>query len=120
MLIINNDVLCEGPYKDSLDLYSQDSLYGNQLHVREVTWFDGWLMLISRKIWDDVGEFDEGFKIAGFEDADYCMRAKNYDLNEARLPFVHLKDSGRVREPNYQKIRQENIDYLISKHPEFA
>ena len=69
IIIINNDVLCTGPI--DVSQLDKNTIYGAKKHERwGREWLDGWIFVFHRDLWNDVGEFDEGFEVAAFEDAD--------------------------------------------------
>jgi glycosyltransferase involved in cell wall biosynthesis len=124
-LIVDCDVLSNGKFSGLIESQSPDKIYGMQFHQKKhkfftapYRWLDGWIYAIPRKIFSKVGYFDEGFKGSGFEDADYCWRARHYGFDVAFLdmPFIHLAD-GQKRNisDNYKKVRLENIEYLKKK-----
>jgi len=118
-LPMNADVSCTGPFSDFLDTLDPNILYGPTVNTRgALSWLDGWLYIISRQVWEKVGRFDENFKIACFEDADYSWRARDAGVDVAKvsgLPFKHHQASPRMRVPNFWKIRKENQSYLRDK-----
>ena len=115
---MNADISCAGPFQTFLDQMPQEKLYGMTINTRgDLTWIDGWIYVISRQVWDKVGEFDENFKIACFEDADYTWRAAQEGISIAKvtLPFLHHRASPRMRVSNFWQIRKENQAYLVKK-----
>ncbi len=116
-LIINNDVLVYEPlYTARLD---PDFLYAKRiLHEQGITWIDSWLVLVSSKVWDLVGGWDEKFLMCGFEDADYCIRAANLGIAIQPLEWEiqHFWGKTRWKLPGYKEQRLKNIDYLERKH----
>ena len=115
LIIINNDVLCTGKI-DTAKL-DKNTIYGAKKHERwGREWLDGWIFVMHRDLLEDVGEFDENFKVAAFEDADYCFRAqdKGYKVEVIDLPFIHLETSDRLKVDGGW--RQDNLDYLKEKH----
>ena len=118
-LVLNNDVKCHGKFKDIIEKQSPEALYGRQIITQDDrTWLGIWLALVSDQIWNDVGLFDSGFKMCGFEDADYCVRAADmgYPTAPIDLPFYHYWGKTRWGLPEYPKVRLENIDYFEKKH----
>ena len=116
---MNADVSCYGAIQAYLDRMPPNKLYGSTINEWDgLHWIDGWIYFISRQVWAEVGEFDENFKIACFEDADYTWRAiaKGIPIAKVLLPFKHFKASPRMRVENFWKIRKENQVYLIDKH----
>lgn len=124
-VIMNNDVICTGPYLDYVNNLSDDSLYGNKIHHRKHNKFvsptdfiDGWIYIVPTKAIYSIGYWDDKFKIAGFEDADYCIRAHyaGFKIKPSTLPFLHLEEHIRNTFDNYKQHRLDNLDYLIRKH----
>lgn len=116
-LVVNNDVIFEGPIPF-------DKLDPGLIHTRQVitedghTWMGLWIAAISRQVWDTVGKFDEKFLLCGFEDADYCIRAKDLGIDTVHYPFPvrHLWGKTRWGLPHYAEVREDNINYFASKH----
>lgn len=118
LVFMNNDVICTGPYLELLSKLSPDTIYGvDMLDWWGKRWLDGWVMAIPRRVWIDVGLWDENFIYAGFEDADYCFRAleMGYQVKTAPLPFVHKELHSRFTMPGYMEQRERNIAYLCEK-----
>jgi len=120
-LILNNDVLCEGPFVDEIKGLSPDRIYGNKLHDRfGHTWVDGWMILIPASVHAVVGYFDERFAIAAYEDADYCIRAAKigYPTQASDLPFRHLQtlDRMKMKYDGDDEFWRENLELLKGKH----
>lgn len=123
-LVTDVDVICKAPFVDILKFCDPYILWGNKIHPAgtygSITgWIDGWIMAISRKMWQEVGEYDENFLGSGFEDADYCFRAQKqgYSIGNAGFPFHHLEAGVKnIITPKYGSVRQKNLDYLKEKH----
>ena len=118
-LPMNADVELEKPFSHIFPDTPTDRLYGCTINTQQGrSWIDGWIYLISREVWEKVGEVDENFKIACFEDADYTWRAEKLGIEVYRisLPFIHHRASPRMRVSNFWKIRKENQNYLIEKY----
>ena len=125
VIILNNDIVCTGSIEQELLKMDINVIYGNKLHKRkagwpniDLEWIDGWLYAIPYHIIEEVGQWDEQFKIAHAEDLDYCIRAKNlgYDIKLSFLPFTHLEEHIRKTIPKFKEIRRQNKDYLYRKH----
>ncbi|MBL8048924.1 MAG: glycosyltransferase [Chthonomonas sp.] len=58
----------------------------------------GFCLMIPRKVWDEIGEFDERFRVGMFEDNDYChrLRREGYRLVYSRRAFVHHKGNASL------------------------
>ena len=118
-LILNNDVYLHGSISATIANQHPGFIYGRQIiEEKGHRWLGLWLALISREVWQAVGQFDEKFLLCGFEDADYCLRAKKLGIPTmpVELPFHHYWGKTRWSLPSYEKVRQDNIDYLASKH----
>jgi GT2 family glycosyltransferase len=57
--------------------------------IRQVDYVLGCAMLVDRKVFEQVGLFDEGF-FAYYEDLDYCIRARKAGFRIATIPTAHL------------------------------
>lgn len=118
-LILNNDVNLKNRILPTIETLHPEFIYGRQIiEEKGHRWLGLWLALISRQVWELVGEFDEKFLLCGFEDADYCIRAKRLGIDTlpCNLPFVHHWGKTRWGLPEYRKVRLENMDYLEAKH----
>jgi len=116
-LLLNNDVICHSPipWKD----LHPEFIYGRQIIEEDGNrWLGLWLAAVSRKVWSAVGRFDEKFLLCGFEDADYCIRAKQLGIDTIfhPFPFKHLWGKTRWGLPGYQEVREDNMNYFAAKH----
>lgn len=127
-LVTDIDVHCTGKFTGQMQNFKDDTIYGVKFHKNymgfEEPWIDGWIYAIPRRIYQAIGGFDEEFEGSGFEDLDYCYRAikAGFQLQKVyRLPFIHL-EVGVKREfsPDYDEVRQRNIERAKRKHPEFV
>ena len=69
--------------------------YGHHITTQDhpVEYVTGALFGITRRAWEAVGEFDEGFFPAYYEETDYCFRAKQLGFEIGYVPeatAVHL------------------------------
>jgi len=116
-LIVNNDIMVYEPlHFSNLD---PDFIHAARiLHENNTTWAEGWLILVSRKVWDIVGDFDENFTMTGFEDADWCIRAAQLGIAIQPLKWnvKHFWGKTRWKIPGYKEQRIKNIAYLNQKH----
>lgn len=119
MVMVSNDVIVTDPFVEFINTLDPKVIYGkdgNKGYGR--TWLDGWIYVMTKRTFDKVGGFDENFKAAGFEDADFCWRADAAGVKieiEKRLPFIHLRKHTRYGEPAFFEKRKENIKYLERK-----
>lgn len=86
--------------------------------VREVDIVSGCLLLITRRLWDDLGGFDSQFFMYG-EDADLCLRAKAKGARPAITPdatIIHLGGaSERARVAKMERLLSAKAS-LIDRH----
>jgi GT2 family glycosyltransferase len=118
-LILNNDILLNGPISPTIEGLDGSSIYGRQIITEKGhTWLGLWLALIPAWVWRLVGELDEKFLLCGFEDADYCVRAKalGVETKPVALPFHHFWGKTRWALKGYDDVRAENMDYFERKH----
>jgi len=88
---------------------------------RAVDYVTGAVMAITRRTWDAVGRFDEGYYPAYYEDCDYCYRATSRGIRTAWVPaarVVHLRDgSRRPRDPIRVAADHHFVRYrFVAKH----
>ncbi len=117
-IVLNNDVLCQGPFVETLE-WMHPALYGNQLITfKDMRWLGLWLFAIHKDVWEVVGEFDEQFEVCGFDDADFCFRAasEGFEILKCNLPFKHMWGKTRWGVPGYEGTRKENLKRLEEKH----
>lgn len=125
LLCCNNDCLCSGSVMEIVSTLRPDTIYGNawkfdyewmtQLHLPAVV--DSAYLLISRKVWDAVGQFDP-FMDAAFEEIDYGLRAieAGYRLDVVELPITHLDLHTRRELEGYDKRWSRTSEYFRRKH----
>lgn len=81
-------------------------------HIAAVCW------LLKRSIIDEIGLFDENYKIGAFEDGDYCTRILNagYKIKIDRRSWLFHYGSRTVsRTPGYYEAFQANHEYANKK-----
>lgn len=82
-------------------------------YVRDVDYVSGCSLLISAKIFNEVGGFSEEFAPGYFEDSDLCMkvRAKGYKIQycPASVIYHHLSASTDEGYKNYQIAKNQGI-----------
>lgn len=121
-VILNNDILCTGAFVDMVEQQGKNTIAANTLNFRgNYGWIDGWHYCIPHNVWQVVGQFDEGFKVAAFEDADYTIRAQaeGVKIEKAYHPFEHLWAHNRYTQSKFWEQREANRKYLIKKHPQY-
>jgi len=83
----------------SMPLFNGESYAGwDRDSIREVDIVSGCFMLVSRKLWDDLGGFDPQFFMYG-EDADLCLRARHLGARPAITPEATIVHLGGASEP---------------------
>ena len=118
-VVLNNDVLCTGPFSDLVPAFDPRLLCGMQLiEFWDLRWIGGWAWAISRECREKVGPFDEQFEACGFEDLDYCIRARaaGFSVELAQMPFKHLWGKTRWGLNSYPSVRAQNIKRVEAKH----
>jgi GT2 family glycosyltransferase len=88
---------------------------------RAVDYVTGAVMAITRRTWNAVGRFDEGYYPAYYEDCDYCYRATGRGIRTAHVPaarVVHLRDGSRhPRDPIRVAADHHFVRYrFVAKH----
>jgi len=117
-IVLNNDVLCDGPFAKLFPIDPR-LLCGMQLiEFGDLRWLGGWIYAISRECWELVGPFDEQFEVCGFEDLDYCIRARalGFAVVPRKMPFSHLWGRTRWGLPGYSEVRDRNRKRVEAKH----
>ena len=100
LVFCNDDILCTGPFSDQINSLPKDFLYGNEIRQKSRAWglefqyIYGWMLIMHRTLWEDVGPYDEYYLHAGFDDLDFSWRSQRagYALRKLELPFTHLAD----------------------------
>ena len=121
----NDDVLCTGKFKDLINGLNRNILYANEKRYKNPSWgagvridyLFGWILLMHRSLYLDVGQFDEFYNQASCDDLDYCWRAykKGFSVDVAGLPFEHLDLHRRTQVKDFDEINQRNKAYFIEK-----
>lgn len=78
----------------------------------------GSLLALRRSAWDEVGPFDEGFRLY-FEETDWLLRACRRGLPARYVPgaeAVHLYSQSADREPRAQQWFEESADRFRSRY----
>ena len=97
-VFVNNDVLFHKPFVLDLDLLSPSKLHGFHIHdFHGWDYLSGWCLIISKKVWEKIGKFDEALFPMWFEDADYSIRCKEAKvalnlLDREVWGFQHLEE----------------------------
>ncbi len=129
LLFSNDDILCQGPFVKQVMALSERRIYGMELRRKtkqgwgaNVEYLYGWILLMHRSLHREVGPFEEYYLHAGFDDIDYCWRAKQagFGLAVANLPFIHLADQvggqhRRYTVPGYKDQMARSKEFFLSK-----
>lgn len=76
------------------------------------------MLATSRKAWEQIGPFDEGFRLY-YEENDWLKRAKNKSLKAGQVPAARIHHSfnqSAKREPQAQAWFQDSAAYFLRKH----
>lgn len=102
LIFSNDDVLCKGNFADVVQSQPYNGMYGMEVRQKPARWgagrefcyIYGWLMIMHRAVFEIVGNFDEYYLHAGFDDIDYSWRCQEIGIpvKALDLPFVHLAD----------------------------
>lgn len=107
LVALNNDVLCSGPFIDTLAQLPPGAIVGPQMgRIIHYEFLLGWCICIPRYIWDSIGPFDEDYPRATFEDIDYSYRARLAGYRVLQmwdLPFIHF-DAGTRRDAQINRL----------------
>jgi len=125
-IVLNNDILFHQPIIEAIRRLNPDTLYGGKLYNASARfpkgdWINGWFMVISSKIIEKIGYFDEAFKPLWFEDVDYSWRAKQAGFRLKQLTswgVEHLereKDREQARNKFHEQ-REIIYTHLRTKH----
>ena len=111
--------ISEAPYQRVKNFADRryEAWQGNLVEA-DVTFF---CVLLTRDACQNVGLLDETFFPGGFEDDDYCLRARKlgYDIFLARDTFIHHWGSasfGKLQYEYFSARAEKNKRYLEKKH----
>jgi len=102
LIFSNDDVLCTNSFSEMIENFDKNCIHGKELRRKteekwgfSVEYLYGFILVMHRSLFEKVGEFDEVYGHAGFDDIDYCWRAQEMGFNlqaHEDLPFLHLAD----------------------------
>lgn len=103
---------------DAYGVHLTDSSDGQPHRVEYVT---GAAMAIRRETWDAIGQFDEGYYPAYYEESDFCYRARRKNIETLYIPaarVTHLLSSREWQtDPVKHTANQHRSRYrFVSKH----
>ncbi len=84
----------------------------------EKTKLSSFAMLIRRKVWDEIGGFDEDFVPGYYEDDALCMEIlkRGYRLLLVRNSFIYHVGRQSFDNLDYKRIIDENHDLFVKKY----
>jgi GT2 family glycosyltransferase len=131
MVIGNDDVLCTGPFFKKITSLPVNMLHGPEVRRKKAYWgikksffyLYGWIIIMHKSVYKKIGDFDEAFLHAGFDDIDYSWRAQQLGIHLNvidDIPFVHLADMGdqqhRRREvPGFHENMAKSKEHFVRK-----
>jgi GT2 family glycosyltransferase len=101
LMLFNDDVLCYGAFAETVGGFDKNTLYGPNILKKPAFWVGkpiqylyGWMIIVQKTAFLDVGGFDENYIAAGVDDIDFCWTAQNkgYRIKSVKLPFTHIAD----------------------------
>jgi len=111
--LINDDVVTK-KYADSLEDYCDDTRAG--LYIGDLNWS---MFILPYETFKVVGEFDENFEGAYFEDNDYLYRCKQAGIiiekTELMNPEIYMQSMSIKKDPSLNANFEKNKSYYISK-----
>ena len=107
------------PTKRQRDHYQ---LNENPVGPVQVEWMLGAFLLLRRELLDELGGFDEGYRLYG-EDIDLCYRAAKADwerwyVPDARVVHVHAAETDHRFLTRATLWHWKSIAHFVRKHPE--
>lgn len=131
VMFLNDDVLCKGKFMHMISPLSKRYLYAKDIRYKSSSWgigkrfayLHGWLMLMQKSVFFNVGGLDENYPASGVDDLDFSWTAqkKGYKLREVKLPFIHLGDQKefinrrKIGWENYQETMAKSKRYFLNK-----
>lgn len=86
---------------------------------RDVDYCSGAFLLTPRRIWNELGGFDESFKPAYYEETDYCMRLWERGLRVVYEPstvLVHYEFASSESSASAIQLQVEHRQILADRH----
>lgn len=117
IMILDNDVRCEGPF-GFIEELDPSSLYGLAEQQGNLKWLDEWCMIIHRSLYEEIGGFDEKYLTSmACGGADFSIRASaaGWETKLIEAPFTHLYAGTKNDNPDHEKTRLGNHAYFRKK-----
>lgn len=123
-IVLSNDVLCTGPFAETLARYGDGDLVGPLLkETHGFPYIEGWCIATPRKVWDAIGQWDaENFPGSSWEDVWWSTEARLHGCALVEdLPFIHLDQRQRYHViPNFGGMDTHNREYFLGKYGQWA
>ena len=113
-LVVDTHAVYDGPVLD--DPEKPDYNY-----VKDVDYISGAAIMISRKLWDEIGGFDERFAPAYCEDSDLAFEVRKHGKRVVYQPqsvVIHFEGISNGTDvegtglKQYQKVNQEKFNNI--------
>ncbi|MGB0385256.1 MAG: glycosyltransferase family 2 protein [Ardenticatenaceae bacterium] len=90
--------------------------------IRDVDFVTGATLAISRQAFERIGELDDGFRPAYFEDVDWCYRARHAGFRTVYVPearLIHQEESKAGDESDEGKylMQRNRIRFVLKQWP---
>jgi GT2 family glycosyltransferase len=88
---------------------------------QEVAWIIGFCMAFKRKLWEEIGPFDESLWPCSGEELDFCLRARSfgYRVGVAGETYIHHHGSMTFKDMaaqvDYANLCRRNEDNITAK-----
>ena len=85
----------------------------------DVDYCSGAFLLTHRNLWEQLGGFDEAFRPAYYEEADYCMRLREIGVRVVYEPEAvadHYEFGSEAKEGDSRKSTLTNRKYFRARH----
>ena len=92
---------------------------GEAMFRRNVDYCSGAFLMTPRRLWDQLGGFDEAFAPAYYEEADYCMRLRSLGYSvvyEPRVVVDHYEFGSEEREGDAAAASRRNRKLFRARH----
>ncbi len=100
----------------------EDPFAPEYMHVRDVDFCSGAFLLTQREIFQELGGFDEAYKPAYYEDADYCVRLWKQGLRVVFDPdaiVLHHEFGSSVSRQDGIQLQIRNRQTFLAQHSNF-
>ena len=123
MLLVDTDKIPEkNSYGDEPGILS---LFARHLYRKKISltplpvdWVSGGALLISRKFFEKLGGFDDGFFLY-WEDLDLCRRVREKGylvMVDSRARVIHRRGGSQLNKKSKTKIYDDSADRYYKKH----